>query len=45
MIRPNLSLEKIMTQKINATDVTEEEALNAVFFERADEFIKLANDF
>ena len=34
-----------MTQKINATDVTEEEALNAVFFERADEFIKLANDF
>jgi hypothetical protein len=45
MIRLNLSLEKIMSQKINATDVTEEEALNAVFFERADEFIKLANDF
>ena len=34
-----------MSQKINATDVTEEEALNAVFFERADEFIKQANDF
>ena len=28
----NLSLEMIMSQKINATDVTEEEALNAVFF-------------
>ncbi|MFI7940016.1 DUF3144 domain-containing protein, partial [Acinetobacter baumannii] len=26
-----------MSQKINATDITEEEALNAVFFERADE--------
>ena len=35
----------IMSQKINATDVTEEEALNAVFFERADEFIKQANEF
>ena len=34
-----------MSQKINATDVTEEEALNAVFFERADEFIKQANEF
>ena len=34
-----------MSQKIQATDVTEEEALNAVFFERADEFIKQANDF
>ncbi|OTG66574.1 DUF3144 domain-containing protein [Acinetobacter silvestris] len=34
-----------MSQKIDATDVTEEEALNAVFFERADEFIKQANDF
>lgn len=34
-----------MSQKIDATDVTEEDALNAVFFERADEFIKLANDF
>ncbi|MFI7884376.1 DUF3144 domain-containing protein, partial [Acinetobacter baumannii] len=34
-----------MSQKINATDITEEEALNAVFFERADEFIKQANDF
>ena len=34
-----------MSQKIEATDVTEEEALNAVFFERADQFIKLANDF
>ena len=34
-----------MSQKINATDVTEEEALNAVFFERADEFIKLANEY
>ena len=33
-----------MSQKINATDVTEEEALNAIFFERADEFIKLANE-
>ena len=29
-----------MVQKIEATDVTEEEALNAAFFERADEFIK-----
>ncbi|MDQ8995097.1 DUF3144 domain-containing protein [Acinetobacter soli] len=34
-----------MSQKINAADITEEEALNAVFFERADEFIKLANEF
>lgn len=34
-----------MSQKIDATDITEEEALNAVFFERADDFIKLANDF
>ena len=34
-----------MSQKINATDVTDEEALNAVFFERADEFIKQANEF
>ncbi len=34
-----------MVQKIEATDVTEEEALNAAFFERADEFIKLANEF
>lgn len=34
-----------MVQKIKATDVTEEEALNAAFFERADEFIKQANDF
>ncbi|MFT4021685.1 MAG: DUF3144 domain-containing protein [Acinetobacter sp.] len=34
-----------MTQKIQATDITEEEALNAVFFQRADEFIKLANEF
>ena len=34
-----------MSQKIDATDITEEEALNAVFFERADEFIKLANEF
>jgi len=29
-----------MSQKINATDVTEEEALNAVFFERAKDIIK-----
>lgn len=34
-----------MSQKIEATDVTEEEALNAVFFERADGFIKQANEF
>jgi len=34
-----------MSEKIVATDVTEEEALNAVFFERADEFIKQANEF
>lgn len=38
-----------MSQKIDATDITkqiaEEEALNAVFFERADGFIKLANDY
>ena len=34
-----------MSQKIQATDVTEDEALNAVFFERADEFIKQANEF
>ncbi len=38
-------LEKTMSQKINAADITEEEALNAIFFERADEFIKLANEF
>ena len=38
-------LEKTMSQKINAADITEVEALNAVFFERADEFIKLANEF
>jgi len=34
-----------MVQKIEATDVTEEEALNAAFFERADEFIKQANEY
>ena len=34
-----------MSQKIEATDVTEDEALNAAFFERADEFIKQANEF
>ena len=34
-----------MVQKIEATDVTEEEALNAAFFERADAFIKQANEF
>lgn len=34
-----------MVQKIEATDVTEEEALNSAFFERADEFIKYANEF
>ena len=34
-----------MVQKIQATDVTEEEAQNAKFFERADGFIKLANEF
>ena len=34
-----------MVQKIEATDVTEEEALNAAFFERADDFIKQANEF
>lgn len=34
-----------MVQKIQATDVTEEEAQNAIFFERADEFIKQANEF
>ncbi|MGG6831040.1 UNVERIFIED_CONTAM: DUF3144 domain-containing protein [Staphylococcus haemolyticus] len=34
-----------MVQKIEATDVTEEEALNAAIFERADEFIKQANEF
>ena len=38
-------LERIMSQKIEATDVTEDEALNAAFFERADEFIKQANEF
>ncbi len=31
--------------RIDATDVTEEEAQNAVFFDRADQFIKLANEF
>lgn len=34
-----------MTDKIHATDITEQEAQNAIFFERADEFIKQANDF
>lgn len=34
-----------MSNRIDATDVTEEEAQNAVFFERADQFIKLANEF
>ncbi|HAK33154.1 MAG TPA: DUF3144 domain-containing protein, partial [Acinetobacter radioresistens] len=34
-----------MSQKIQATDVTEEEVLNAAFFERADEFIRQANEF
>lgn len=34
-----------MPNRIQATDVTEEEALNAVFFDRADQFIKLANEF
>lgn len=34
-----------MTDKISATDITEEEVLNAAFFERADEFIKIANEF
>ena len=34
-----------MSNRIDAADVTEEEALNAVFFDRADQFIKLANEF
>ncbi len=34
-----------MSEKILATDITEEEAQNAVFFERADQFIKQANEF
>ncbi len=34
-----------MSDQINTTDITKEEALNAVFFDRADQFIKLANDF
>lgn len=34
-----------MSNRIDATDVTQEEALNAAFFERADQFIKLANEF
>ena len=34
-----------MSNRIDATDVTEEEALNAAFFDRADQFIKLANEF
>ncbi|MDO4222958.1 MAG: DUF3144 domain-containing protein [Acinetobacter sp.] len=34
-----------MSEKIHATDITEQEAQNAVFFERADQFIKQANDF
>lgn len=38
-------LGSIMTQKIKATDITEQEAANAVFFERADQFIQIANEF
>ncbi len=34
-----------MSQKIDATDITEEDALNAIFFERADNFIQQANQF
>jgi hypothetical protein len=34
-----------VSNRIDATDVTEEEALNAAFFDRADQFIKLANEF
>lgn len=34
-----------MSEKIHATDITEEEALNSAFFERADQFIKQANEF
>lgn len=33
----------IMSPSIQATDITKDEALNAIFFEQADEFIKLAN--
>ncbi len=32
-----------MSQKIEATDVTEAEAQNAIFFEHTDQFIQLAN--
>lgn len=34
-----------MTSPISTTDITEEDALNDQFFERADEFIKTANEF
>ncbi|KAA8734802.1 DUF3144 domain-containing protein [Acinetobacter qingfengensis] len=34
-----------MSNRIDATDVTEEEALNATFFNWADQFIKQANEF
>lgn len=34
-----------MSNRIDAADVTEEEALNAKFFDRADQFIQLANEF
>lgn len=33
-----------MSTRISATDITEEEALNAEFFNRADELIRLANE-
>lgn len=34
-----------MSNKIVATDISDEEVQTAVFFERADQFIKQANDF
>lgn len=34
-----------MSDKIQLTDTTEEDIQNALFFERADQFIKQANDF
>ncbi|MFB2537825.1 MULTISPECIES: DUF3144 domain-containing protein [unclassified Acinetobacter] len=34
-----------MSQRIDATDITEEQAINDVFFDRVDQFIKQANEF
>lgn len=38
-------MQSKMSQKIQATDITEEQAINDIFFDRVDQFIQQANAF